>query len=126
MKTKYPAIVIALIISISMIASPLLNIPPVLDELIVEIPNLSAKTESAIRARFTSAPGVYFNGYCEIRKIYLLRIDRSVQPNNDFLENILHNDYQYSYFVKEDCTIEQVRVICNMPSSSAGSEQNPQ
>jgi hypothetical protein len=126
MKTKYPAIVIVLIISISIIASPLQNPPPVLSELIVEIPAVTGKNELTVRTRLSAVPGVYFNGYCENRKIYLLRIDRNVQPNNDFLDNILHNDFQFSYFIKEDCTIEQVRTLCDMPSSSADPEQNQQ
>jgi hypothetical protein len=126
MKTKYAAIVFALIFSMSMIASTPLNSPPVLNELIVEVPGVTGKTELAIRARLSAVPGVYFNGYCENRKIYLLRIDRSVQPNNDFLDTIFHNDYQFSYYVKEDCTIEQVRTLCDMPSSSSDSEQNQQ
>lgn len=126
MKNKYPAIVLALIFSISMIAASPLHSPPVLDELIVEIPGVTGKTELTVRTRLSGVPGVYFNGYCENRKIYLLRIDRNIQPNNDFLDNVLHNDFQFSYFVKEDCTIEQVRTLCDMPASSVDPEQNQQ
>ncbi|MCU0433371.1 MAG: hypothetical protein MUC87_07965 [Bacteroidia bacterium] len=100
--------------------------PVVLEEVIVQIPGATQKTQADIRTRFASVQGVYVNGYCESLKIYLIRVDRSLQPDNAFLETVLHDQYQLSYFIKAGCTIEQVRTMCGMPASDSDPALNPQ
>jgi hypothetical protein len=118
--------VMALLLSVVMLCAFVPAPPPVLEEVIVQVPATNNKNKTDIRSRLTSFPGVYVNGYCESLQIYLIRVDRSQQPGNDFLEAVFHNHYQFSYYIKESCTIEQVRTMCGMPAEGTDPAQNPQ
>lgn len=122
----FRAPVTALLLSVVMLCAFTPPSPVVLEEVIVQVPAANAKNIADIRSRLTSFPGVYVNGYCESLQIYLIRVDRAQQPGNNFLEAVFHDQYQFSYYIKESCTIEQVRSMCGMPAEGSDPAQNPQ
>jgi hypothetical protein len=126
MKLALRAPVLALLLSVVMLCAFIPAPPTVLEEVIVQVPGTTDKNKTDIRTRLTAIPGVYVNGYCETLQIYLIRVDRAQQPGNDFLETVFHDHYQLSYYIKESCTIAQVRTMCGMPAEGSDPAQNPQ
>jgi hypothetical protein len=96
--------------------------PPALQELIVQVPKISEKNQPNIAATLVQQNGISVNGYCGEQKIFLLLVDRSRQPGNEFLHTVFQQ-YQLEYHVKESCTIAQVRAMCGMPANN--SSPNP-
>ncbi|MCU0433373.1 MAG: hypothetical protein MUC87_07975 [Bacteroidia bacterium] len=86
-------------------------------ELVIEVPKVTVKNYSLLETALAASPGVFVNGYCEERKMFLLLIDRSRQPDNSFLDQLLHN-MELEYHVKESCTIAQVRDLCGMGTAN--------
>jgi hypothetical protein len=97
---------------------------PALSELVVETPRVTEKNQLLLQNALASSPGVFVNGYCEERKMFLLLIDRSQQPDNVFLDELMHR-FQLEYHVKEACTIAQVRELCRMGTGNE-STNSPQ
>lgn len=95
-----------------------------MSELVVEIPGVNEKNQMQIHTALASTPGVFVNGYCEERRMFLLLVDRTRQANDEFLEKRMHH-FQLEYHVKESCTIAQVRELCGMGSGSE-STNSPQ
>ncbi|MCA6364073.1 MAG: hypothetical protein IM638_13615 [Bacteroidetes bacterium] len=126
MKLALRAPVWALLLSVTMLFAFVPAPPVVLEEVIVQVPSTTNKNVTDIRTRLTAIPGVYVNGYCEDLQIYLIRVDRALQPGNSFLETVFHDHYQFSYYIKESCTIAQVRTMCGMPAEGTDPAQNPQ
>ncbi len=91
--------------------------PPVLEELIVQVPKISEKNQPLITSMLAQNNGVSVNGYCKEQTIFLLMVDRNRQPGNEFLQTVFHQ-FQLEYHVKESCTIAQVRELCGMPASN--------
>jgi hypothetical protein len=91
---------------------------PALSELVVEVPGVNEKNSQQVHTALASRPGVYVNGFCQERKMFLLLVDRTRQPDDEFLQQLMHR-FQLEYHVKESCTIAQVRDLCGM---GAGNE----
>ncbi|MCA6364071.1 MAG: hypothetical protein IM638_13605 [Bacteroidetes bacterium] len=98
--------------------------PPALSELVVETPRVNEKNQLQVQTALASSPGVFVNGYCEERKMFLLLINRTQQPDNLFLDQLMHR-FQLEYHVKESCTIAQVRELCGMRTGNE-STNSPQ
>ena len=97
---------------------------PVMNELVVETPGVNEKNRQQVYTALSARPGVVVNGYCEDRRMFLLLIDRTRQPDNAFLEQLMHH-FNLEYHVKEACTIAQVRELCGMGTGNE-STNSPQ
>jgi hypothetical protein len=91
---------------------------PHYEELVIEMPGINSKNENDIRTSLDSVSGVYYNSFCEQKKIMMFYVDRDVQADNSFLDNVLMPQGMV-YYIKEGVSIKQIEYDCGITTEPA-------
>jgi hypothetical protein len=86
------------------------------EELIIQVPKSTAKNQAAIESAIIASKGVEFKGYCSSLQVYMMLVDRSVQANNQFVEDIMKSQ-ELDFYIKEGSTIAGVKAACGMDAN---------
>ncbi|MFI5148554.1 MAG: hypothetical protein ACHQRM_02400 [Bacteroidia bacterium] len=65
------------------------------------------KVYESLKASLKATSGVTYLGFVKDRNMFLLKVDRSLQPHDDFMNTILR-PYGWSYYIKEGTSINKV------------------
>jgi hypothetical protein len=84
-------------------------------ELIIQVQGLSVKNTAAVRKAIEDNSGVTFRGICYQNSVLMYVIDRDLQPDNSFVDDVM-KAYNLTYVVKEG-TIVQVMAACSDPET---------
>jgi len=85
-------------------------------ELIIQIPKLNEKNTEDVKVTILNEGGILFLGYCEKMKVMMFKVDRTVHPDDRFLDNVLVT-MGLPYSIKQG-TVAQVRTACEMPAEA--------
>lgn len=85
------------------------------EEIIIQVPKLTAKNEAQIRTELTTNKGVQYVSTCMKLKVVSIRVNRNVQENNLFILNAFKT-LQLEYFLKEG-TIAQIHQACGISTN---------
>lgn len=83
------------------------------EELLIQVPKSNAKNQLSIETAIMATKGVEYKGYCNSMQVYMMLVDRSVQANDLFIEQIMKNE-GLDFYVKEGATISTVKSACGM------------
>lgn len=83
------------------------------EELLIQVPKSNAKNQLSIESAIIATKGVEYKGYCSSLQVYMMLVDRSVQSNDLFIEQIMKNE-GLDFYVKEGATIAAVKATCGM------------
>jgi len=85
------------------------------EEIIIQVPKLSAKNEAQIRTALISNKGVQHVSTCMKLKVINIRVNRNVQENNFFILDAFKN-LQLEYLLKEG-SIAQIHEACGISTN---------
>ena len=88
------------------------------DELIVQVPNSNDKNRGSIERAIIASKGVEYKGYCSSLHVYMMLVDRSVQANDLFIEQIMKAEGM-EYYLKVGTTIETIKASCDMHDNTS-------
>ncbi|MCK6641271.1 MAG: hypothetical protein L6Q81_14420 [Bacteroidia bacterium] len=88
------------------------------EELLIQVPKSNAKNQLSIESAIIATKGVEYKGYCSSLQVYMMLVDRSVQSNDLFIEQIMKNE-GLDFYVKEGATIAAVKTTCGMDENTA-------
>lgn len=88
---------------------------PIWAEVIVQVPNMDEKNMAQIKSELTANKGVQVINTCMKLKVVVLRVNRDVQQNDDFVM-VAFKTLQMEYFIK-DGTGAQINAACGTVSN---------
>lgn len=83
------------------------------NELLIQFPRIDDKTYPQIRSVIASIPGVTVDGYCATNQIFVLNIDRTIQPGDEAIFAALKTGDCGEYYVKTGATAANVYAACS-------------
>ncbi|MDF2436515.1 MAG: hypothetical protein K0Q95_891 [Bacteroidota bacterium] len=92
------------------------------DELIIQVPLASEKTNTLIKQAFLSYSGVTWVGKCNEQKLFFITVDRSLQQSNEFLEQTFRT-LSLDYEIKIGTSIEKAKNDCLTSNQSAAAPE---
>lgn len=95
---------------------------PVYEEVIINIPGLTEKNYVVISQELEAMKGVQYRGYCRTFNIMMFVVDRTVQEDNFFIEDYLH-ERNMAFSVKEGATISRMYEECGMDTDPQNNQE---